>query len=220
MRLTALKYGETVLSEHLILQGGERGKLYPISLILYLIETEDRKLLVDAGCDTMPGFPLSGFCGPVAVLERYGVSPGEITDVILTHHHHDHAEGAIHFPTARFWIQQAELEKCKRFLPDDATVQIFEEEASPCRGVRILRSGGHTVGSSVVELIADRKRFVICGDEIYHRMCVERGIPTGASCCPERSRAFLETYGGGDVRLLLAHDGTILPGQNGYLTIL
>ena len=118
MKLTALKYGETVLSEHMILEGGERGRLYPISLILYLIETEGRWILVDAGCDTMPGFPLSHFCGPVAILERYGVPPEEITDVILTHHHHDHAQGAEHFSEARFWVQREELEKCKKYLPD------------------------------------------------------------------------------------------------------
>ena len=220
MRLTALKYGETTLSEALVFRGGEKGRMLPISLTLYLIETEGRRILVDAGCDTMPGFALSHFCGPVAVLAQAGITPESVTDVILTHRHHDHAEGARHFPGARFWIQTQELPGCQKYLPAGAAVQVLEEEAALCPGVLIRRSGGHTVGSSVVEVTWDGQIYVICGDECYSHLCLEQSIPTGSSCCPERSEAFVARYRAPQYRVLLAHDARILPGQNGVVKIL
>ncbi|MBQ9783721.1 MAG: MBL fold metallo-hydrolase [Clostridia bacterium] len=219
MRLTALKYGETTLSEAMVFRGGKQGRMLPISLTLYLIETEGRRILVDAGCDTMPGFALTHFCGPVAVLTQAGIAPDEVTDVILTHRHHDHAEGARHFPGARFWIQAEELPGCRKFLPPDADVQLFEEQTQVCAGVVARRIGGHTAGSSIVEVTGGGQIYVICGDECYSPLCLERGIPTGASCCPERSEAFLETYRDPRYRVLLAHDDRILSGRNGAFRI-
>ena len=220
VRIVALKYGETVLSEHMILQGGEKGRLYPISLILYLIETEERRILVDAGCDTMPGFPLSHFCGPVAALRQYGLSPEDVTDVVLTHHHHDHAEAAKHFGHAVFRIQTDELPKCRAFLPQDARISLFEEQCELEAGITLRRVGGHTVGSSVVEIETAGLTYVICGDACYSRICLERGIPTGVTRSLAESRAFLEAYGGAGYRVLLAHDDSVLPGRNGFLRIL
>lgn len=54
--LKAIKYGETVLAEDLIFEGGRPDKCRPISLTIYLLITTSRIILVDAGCDTMPGF--------------------------------------------------------------------------------------------------------------------------------------------------------------------
>ena len=100
MRLTAFEYGESELPERMVFQNGTESIKVPIALLFFLIEDDSRKILVDTGCDTMPGFPLFAFRKPVDVLERYGVKRHEITDVLITHAHHDHIDGLHYYPQA------------------------------------------------------------------------------------------------------------------------
>ena len=69
MKLTAFQYGKTELAEAMIFENGSFDIKQPIALLFFLIETEGRKILVDVGCDTMPGFPLFEHKSPVEVLE-------------------------------------------------------------------------------------------------------------------------------------------------------
>ena len=73
-------------------------------------------------------------------------------------------------------------------------------------GIRAIRIGGHPVGSCVVEITDKDAVYVIAGDECYLYECIERGIPTGSSRCPEKSRAFIEKYGKEPYHVLLCHD--------------
>ena len=98
MKLTRIVYGLTALQESDIFAGGDPQKDWPIDLAFFLVEGKGRRILVDCGCDTMPGFVLSAFIGPVKALRNRGVLPEQITDVILTHRHHDHAAGCATFP--------------------------------------------------------------------------------------------------------------------------
>ena len=85
MKIVALKYGESVFGENNIFKGGRKDVLLPISFTIYLIQTEDKNILVDVGCDDGAGFEMSQFKKPVDVLKEYGLSPNDITDVIITH---------------------------------------------------------------------------------------------------------------------------------------
>ncbi|RYH05553.1 MAG: MBL fold metallo-hydrolase, partial [Alphaproteobacteria bacterium] len=44
-----------------------------------------------------------------AQLSHHGVEPADVTDVVLTHAHYDHAVNFTLFPAARVWIGDAEL---------------------------------------------------------------------------------------------------------------
>ena len=68
-----------------------------------------------------------------------------------------------------------------------------------------LRIGGHSKGSCVVEITDGSKKYVVCGDECYSPLCLEKRIPTGSSVCPERSRQFIDKYGSGEYVALLCH---------------
>ena len=220
--VVAIKYGQTTLPERMVFADRPESEVrIPISLTLYLIETEGRKILVDAGCDTMPRYVLKHHISPAEALRRYGVEPGEITDLILTHAHHDHVDAAHYFTGATVHIQQDEYLRAKEkgYLPDTLTVLPFEEERE-LSGVRVVRFGGHTSGSSIVTFTHEGKEYVICGDECYHRRCLDEQRPTGNSRNPARSRAFVETYGTDAYTVLLAHDGEILPDGNGALKII
>lgn len=214
-RLVALKYGETYIDEGMAFRGGDRSKKLPISLIIYLIETDSRKILVDAGCDTMPGFELSNFCSPIEVLGRIGIGADEITDLVLTHAHHDHAEATHHFKNATLHIEDGEIEAARCFIPYTMDVDIFSEEKiiSPC--IEIIKIGGHSKGSCIVEFDYKGKKYVICGDECYVRRCLDEKIPTGASYSREKSLEFVTKYSSNQYVTLLCHDYEILTGQNG-----
>ena len=219
--LFALKYGESTIPESWAFLGGDAEKRIPISFTVYLIETETRKILVDAGCDTMPGFEMEHFVSPVEILSRAGYSPKDITDVILTHAHHDHIEAVHYFENAAIHIQSLEYEasqKKYKYIPEGFDVRLFDETAE-VEGVVARCVAGHAKGSCIVEFEFCGKAYVISGDECYSRRCLTERIPTGSSKNPENSRAFVEKYGDEKYTVLLCHDPEILPGQNGVLKI-
>ena len=58
MKLIAFQYGKTEITGRMGFVGGNPDVKLPISLMFFLIETGDKKILADVGCDTMPGFVL------------------------------------------------------------------------------------------------------------------------------------------------------------------
>lgn len=191
MKLTALQYGTTRITGNIVFPGGDKTQEIPIALLFFLIEEGDRRILVDTGCDTMPGFPLYTHEKPVQTLARLGLRPEDITDVILTHAHGDHAGCAAYYTGARFWIQQEALESAQKYLPPEPRVETFDASANPTESLRIVHVGGHALGSCIVELV---NGLVLCGDECYSRENFTKGIRTGACRCPEKSAAFVASY--------------------------
>ena len=59
MKLVVFNYGSTEITGNMAFQSGDSNIKIPISLLFFLIEDGDKKILVDVGCDTMPGFELS-----------------------------------------------------------------------------------------------------------------------------------------------------------------
>lgn len=219
MKLTVLKYAESVIGEEAVFQNGKKGRLWPISFFLFLFEGENRKILVDTGCNVLPGFFLSRFIKPVDLLIKYGVKAEEITDLIITHSHSDHAELSSLFKNADVYIQAEEYGRCKQYFSDSQKIIAFENEINVSVDIKVIKIGGHSIGSSIVEFTKNDKIYVIAGDEIYSRECIKRKIPTGCSVNLQNSRAFLEKYSDEKYTLLFSHDMDILEGKNGYITI-
>lgn len=111
-----IEYGKSVLSEGMIFHNGVDGKFRPIVFMIYLIKTENRLILVDAGCVTMPGFEMTDFIGPVKALGNLNIKPEDITDVIITHSHHDHIECVNEYKNAKIYIQRDEYEMGKQYF--------------------------------------------------------------------------------------------------------
>lgn len=206
LEIIPIEYGKSVLSEKDIFRGGASDAYRPILFMIYLIKTENRLILADAGCETMPGFDMHDFIGPIKALEKSGIRSEDITDVIITHAHHDHIECVSRFRNAVIYIQRDEYESGKMHFSEGMHVKLFDDEAQICRGVKAVKIGGHTKGSCIVEIVDGEKTYVIAGDECYLRECLNKKIPTGASCCPEKSREFIEKYSSGEYTVLLCHD--------------
>ncbi len=201
-----IDYARSTLPESCIFAGGRDDREVPILFSVFLIRTEDKNILVDAGCETMPGFIMEDFITPMAALEKQGIAVTDITDVIITHAHHDHIECVKYFPRARVHIQQDASVKGLKYLSENENICTFSEEKLVADGVKVVRIGGHAVGSCVVECEKDDAVYVFCGDECYTRYNLINKVQTAASCCPEKSQAFIEKYTKAPYVCLLCHD--------------
>ena len=206
LEIIPIEYGKSILPESMIFQGGAEDKFRPIVFMIYLIKTEKQLILVDAGCETMPGFDMRDFIGPVKALEKIDIKPEDITDVIITHAHHDHIECVSRFKNAVIYIQHDEYESGKGYLAEGMNIKLFDDEIQVSDSVKAVKIGGHSKGSCIVEVTDDKKTYIISGDECYLRECLDKKIPTGTSYCPEKSRKFIEKYSSGEYTVLLCHD--------------
>lgn len=206
MRIIPLEYGKSVLSEKMIFINGRENIFREIVFKVYLIKTDKKLILVDAGCETMPGFKMRDFIGTVNALKNINVTPEEITDVIITHSHHDHIECVKYFKNAVIHIQADEYESGKEYVPDNFKMNIFNDDFSVCKNVKIVKIGGHSKGSCIVEITNESGIYVIVGDECYLRECLEKGIPTGSSYSKKASMDFIKKYSDTSYKILLCHD--------------
>lgn len=215
MKIVALKYGESLFGESYIFKGGKKDKLLPISFVFYLIQTKSRNILVDVGCDDGAGFEMSLFKKPVDVLKEYGLSPEDITDVIITHSHHDHIEAIGYYENARIHIQREEYAAAIQYIPANLDVHLIEDEFSLSENVIIRKIGGHSIGSCIV--LADN--YVLCGDECYYEKCLTDKICTGSSYNKEASEGFIVEFSKDKYIPLLFHDPNYMTGRIGSMRI-
>ena len=206
MEIIPLIYGESVLPESAVFLGGDKEVERSIVFKLYRIKEKDKLILIDAGCETMPGFVMRNFIGTVKALENAGVYPYEITDLVITHSHHDHIECAKYFKNAVIHIQEDEFESGKKYIPDGFKVNVFSESFFVTSSVTIIKIGGHSKGSCVVEIKHNGRTYVVAGDECYSRECLAKKIPTGSFVNKEKSIEFINKYSDGKYDVLLCHD--------------
>jgi N-acyl homoserine lactone hydrolase len=142
-----------------------------------LLRGDGRVVLVDAG-----GF---GVRAPLAhALAERGVAPRDVTDVVLTHVHYDHAVNALLFPHATVWIGAADLEwACDRppafdpvpelyaaALNRDRRTRRIEGDGPVFSGVDAIAAPGHTPGSLVYRVAtAAGADLLFAGDAVKNR---------------------------------------------------
>ncbi len=167
-----------------------------MSLNLLLIETDERKILVDTGLGNRLTEKQTKIYNPSAFvlpasLGGLGIKDKDITDVVMTHLHFDHAGGIISdiagrdlltFPRARYWIQAQEWNMAKEpdalnraaysfeqqlaLLERKGNLMLVDGDTEICEGVFLKHTGGHTVGSQIVEITTDEGFYIYAGDII------------------------------------------------------
>ena len=201
-----VKYADSFLSESAIFEGGVRGKAIPIIFAFFLVKTENRVVLVDAGCDTMPGFVMNNYVMSDTALLELGVRPEDVTDIIITHADHDHIDGVHHFKNATVYIQKDEFQRGKGYLEHSHNVVTFEDSLVVADCIKVKKVGGHQKGSCVAEFEFKGEKYVIVGDECYSHYNIENKIPAASTCCKENSKRFIDTYCNGDYICLICHE--------------
>ncbi|MEL7026860.1 MAG: MBL fold metallo-hydrolase, partial [Pseudomonadota bacterium] len=92
---------------------GLTGDALPVPLNSFLLQSEDRTILVDAGLGSLDIFG-PGFGRAFDALESLSVAPSDIDTVVLTHAHPDHIAGIIGpdgavFGNAQVFVTETEL---------------------------------------------------------------------------------------------------------------
>ncbi len=216
MKITGFKFGESVYTENHILYGGDPSKEIPISFTVYLIETGTRKILIDAGCASMDGFPPTvAFRNTPDMLREYGVYPEHITDLILTHSHSDHTALTGSYPNATVYIHNSSADYVKKLMVGTQKSVTFDDTYKVTDGVDIYWVGGHTADSSVV--VAGG--YIFCGDESYSQRNIRERILSGSAANNMAAGSnFVNRVADSGLIPLMAHDGEILPGKTGTVT--
>lgn len=170
-----------------------------------LIKDEGRNILVDAGCDIMPGFEMKRHYSPAFVLRTLDLSPDDITDVIITHSHHDHIEALRRFGNAVLHITKKEYENGKNYIPQNMKLNLFDGEYL-LGNVKVTECGGHSEGSAIVEIAKENIIHILAGDECYTDANVETKICTGSYFCKENSLEFIRKYSEEKYNVHTCHD--------------
>lgn len=162
-----------------------------------LIKTGDEVVLVDTGIGDKGDEKFRSIYSPessptlVESLSRAGVSPGDVTMVINTHLHFDHAGGntercpeggwAPAFSRARYVVQRGELEAAldpnertrASYRPEDFVpvkeaggFELVEGEAEVAPGVEVFRTPGHNRDIQLVKITSGGRTAVYLSDTI------------------------------------------------------
>jgi glyoxylase-like metal-dependent hydrolase (beta-lactamase superfamily II) len=97
-----------------LVAGADRSRTIDIPVMVWLLKGSDgRTVLIDSGFyrqKFLDQWKPREFRTPAAAVEAAGVKADAVTDVIISHAHWDHVDGADLFPKATIWIQRAEYE--------------------------------------------------------------------------------------------------------------
>jgi N-acyl homoserine lactone hydrolase len=132
----------------------------------------------------------------VAALAHAGARPEEITKVIHTHLHYDHAGNNRLFPNARFFVQREELRYALAPTCFDASAyfapslgvtpdylgtrfELLDGDAEIASGVGVISTPGHTPGHQSVLVNTVGGRYCVAGDAVMWHENLERMIPPG-----------------------------------------
>lgn len=94
--------------------GADPSRKMDIAMMVWLVKGGGHNILVDAGFyreqffKQWPG--IADYVKPSEAIARVGLKPEDITDVVISHMHWDHADGIDLFPKAKIWLQKEELE--------------------------------------------------------------------------------------------------------------
>ena len=171
----------------------ERFRAIPPKLAVnsFLIQTDDRPILVDAGCGGAFGPDMGKLAGNLAVL---GVKPEDVDTILCTHLHPDHVGGlvdaagqavfasaalVVHAHDHVFWGEDATL---ARATGDDmkawvglarATIAAYADrtklltKGEALSGISILPEPGHTPGQSGWLIASGGASLLIWGDIVH-----------------------------------------------------
>lgn len=173
---------------------------YPIDFYIWLLRRGDELILVDTGFDgpeaQRRGFELRQDIGPA--LAPFGVKPEDITKLIVTHLHFDHAGGLHLFPNAMLYMQAAEMAyatgpcMCHDVLRQPFTGEhvceavrrlyagklvFLQGDAEIAEGVTVHAIGGHSKGLQAVRVRTEAGWIVLASDAAHFYENFERRVP-------------------------------------------
>jgi glyoxylase-like metal-dependent hydrolase (beta-lactamase superfamily II) len=199
--IDAVRYGTLVqFPVASLVRGADTSRRMNIALMVWLVRASERVVLMDAGFyreKFMTRWKPVDYVKPSVAVERAGVRADQVTDIIVSHVHWDHLDGADLFPNARLWIQRAEYEYYvdsagyprrstidsldARMLADlrrAGRVHLVEgDSVEILPGIRVFTGGKHTFASQYAALSTSSGTIVLASDNAYLYENFERQRP-------------------------------------------
>jgi glyoxylase-like metal-dependent hydrolase (beta-lactamase superfamily II) len=200
-KITAIRYATIPkFPVHDLVTGADTTRTLDIAMMFWLIDGPGRRVLFDAGFyrdKFVSSWKPADFVRPSEALQRLGVSPDSITDVVISHVHWDHLDGADLFPHARIWIQREEY---RYYVRDDGTPahaaidsldarMLFEamhagrveleagDSLQFLPGITAYTGGKHTFASQYLGVRTAKGTVVLASDNCYLYENLERHAP-------------------------------------------
>jgi glyoxylase-like metal-dependent hydrolase (beta-lactamase superfamily II) len=144
---------------------------------IVLLRGNGRVALIDVGTFSHRDNLLKG-------LARHGLQPEDVTDVILTHSHHDHSINFVLFDKATVWIGGHELDwSVQEPWGRTPVPELYVRELAASPQVKRLRAGdtvipglvaydapGHTPGHLIFVLSGNERDVIFTGDAAKNRI--------------------------------------------------
>lgn len=148
-----------------------------LDINVLLVRTGGRVFLIDSG--NGPAAPSAGRL--ISNLAKAGVTPAQVTDIVISHSHGDHSGGlldtagapafpnaAVHLGAAEWAAVQARPGGPGRLAAIASQVRPFQPGATLGPGVTAVEVRGHTPGHSAVEIASNGQRLLAIGDSAHH----------------------------------------------------
>lgn len=225
----------------------ERNRI-ELAMRVLLLEGHGRRVLVDTGIGDKFSPKLADIYGVDQsrhTLERsladIGLGVGDVTDVILTHLHFDHAGGATRdaggtlvprLPNARYHVQRRNWENAQRpnprerasYMPENfapleaaGVLRLWEGPGEPWPGVEVFTAEGHTRGQQLVRVHGGGTTLYYVADLIPTRSHVRipfvMGYDVAAIETMAEKRALLERASAENAWVCLEHDPVVALGR-------
>ncbi len=185
---------------HELVAGADTTRTVDIAMMFWLLEGPGRHVLVDAGFyrqKFLDDWKPANYRRPSDAALAAGVAADSVTDIIISHVHWDHLDGADLFPNARVWIQREEY---THYVGDDGApldaaidsvdaamlaglnkagrVQLVNgdgQEILP--GITAYTGGKHTFASQYVGVHTAKGMVVVASDNCYLYENLEKHLP-------------------------------------------
>ena len=185
-----------------LLEGADPGRKIDIAMMVWLIKGGGHNVVFDSGFyreKYIQQWHPTDFSKPSEAVARAGVKPEEVTDVIISHMHWDHAGGIDLFPKAKLWLQKDELEyyageawQSRRthggIDADDVMVAVKLNLDGRCGlvngdaqqilpGITAYTGGKHTYASQFITVNTAAGTVVLASDNMYLYENLEKHVP-------------------------------------------
>jgi glyoxylase-like metal-dependent hydrolase (beta-lactamase superfamily II) len=217
-----------------LVAGADPARKLDIAMMVWLVRGGGHNILVDSGFyheRFFADWKVNDFTKPSDAIKPLGLKPEDVTDVIVTHMHWDHADGVDLFPKARVWIQKDELQYYAGEAwqsadthggidPDDVVtlvrlntegrVGLVDGDAQEILpGVTCYTGGRHTYASQYVAVNTMAGTVVLASDNMYLYENLEKHAPIGATLDAASNLRAQER-----MKQLAARPGLIVPGHD------
>jgi glyoxylase-like metal-dependent hydrolase (beta-lactamase superfamily II) len=173
-----------------LIAGADTSRRLDLAMMVWLIRGNGRTVLMDAGFyrdKFVQRWHPTDFMKPSDAVARLDVKPEDVTDIIISHVHWDHLDGADLFPNARVWIQREEFEhhldtagtvKDRMIDAADATMlakirrdgrlMLVDGDAKEIiPGISVYIGGKHTYQSQFATVHTSAGTVVLASDNVY-----------------------------------------------------